>query len=243
MIMMNQALLRRLSIFVLVFYVVFDVGVFVGEVQAETPGQNSPQNIATPNYSRQDFVEGNAMEISVYPDTSSFLNNVYPIDGDGYVYLPILGKVKITQMDKSGLRDFLISKYTEFLKFPNIQVRPLIRASILGGVAKPGLYYVDPANSFWHIVQIAGGTIDEDGLKKMRWKRNNEDVSGNLIPILQSGKSLEQIGFRSGDQIWIPTPNKPGFLDKISKFSGIISVGVTIYTLYYFTRTGRRAYY
>jgi len=177
------------------------------------------------------FMPGDAMQVSVFPDTASFLNGVFSIDDRGYVDLPIYGKTRISQMSQSDLERFLVDKYKDYLRYPTLKVKPLIRISVLGGVAQPGLFHIDPDNSIWDAMKLAGGPTDEDGLKQMHWKRNKEKVVDNLIPIYQEGSSLRTIGFKSGDQIWVRTPNKPGFFDKTRDFLGLVTASASVVAL------------
>jgi len=185
------------------------------------------------------FIPGDAIEISVFPDTTSFLNNVYPIDGAGYVFLPKIGKTKITDKSQEEFTNFLKEVYRKDLRFPYIKVRPLIRISVLGGVQKPGLYFIDPDYSLWNVIQLVGGTLNEDGLKKMKWERDKKVVKDNLIPFLQSGVSLGEIGLKSGDQIWVPSPNRPNIFTKINTFLPYITFGLSMYTFYLYIQSGR----
>ena len=84
----------------------------------------------------------------------------------------------------------------------------------------------------WQLIQRGGGTTLEDGLKKMQWERNKKTVQKNLIPYFESGNSLSQIGFQSGDQICVPRPETEGFLDKLNQFIPLVTVAITSYTLY-----------
>ncbi len=178
------------------------------------------------------FVPGDAVSISTYPDTTFFLNGIFPLDDRGYVELPILGKTRITQMTQEQFQNFLLENYRDYLRFPNIQVKPMIRLSVLGGVLHPGLYYFDQDFSLWEVLHMVGGTLDEDGLKHMRWKRDRKTVEDDLIPYLQSGVALKNIRFRSGDQIWVRSPNKPGFLQRTRSYLSLITAATSFLTLY-----------
>jgi len=190
-------------------------------------------------YFRDLLVPGNALEIIVFPDSTSFLNNIYPIDDQGNILLPILGKVNIMKKSYSELTNFLVNSYSQYLKYPFIQVKPLIRISILGGVQRPGMYYIDPTFSLWHLIRISGGPLEEDGLKKMRWERDRKTVRKDLIPLLESGQSLLSVGFKSGDQIWVPSPTRPSLLTKINRVLPLITFGVTAFTIYLYFQFGR----
>ena len=159
------------------------------------------------------FIPGDALEITVYPDTASFPNGIYPIDDKGYAYLPILGYKKVADKTVSRLETLLKEAYVNYLPQPNIQVRPLIRVSLLGGFTRPGLYWVDPRENMWSIVQHAGGTMREDGLEKLKWRRNRVTISKDLIPHIESGESLQSIGFKSGDQVRVTYRPRQRFWD------------------------------
>ena len=177
------------------------------------------------------FVPGDAVSISTLPDSASFLNNVFPIDDRGYVEFPIYGKVKISHMSKDQLVAYIKDQFRNELLYDNLQVKPMVRISVLGGVPTPGFYYFDPDRSLWEVLQEVGGTQDEDGLKQMRWKRSGKAVEENLIPSLQSGISLKRMGFRSGDQIWVRTPNKPGTLEKVRGYLNLVTAVASAATL------------
>ncbi len=161
----------------------------------------------------QIFTPGNALKLTVYPDTAGFPNGVYIIDDNGYVDFPIIGYKKVTDKTISRLESLLKDAYVEYLPQPNIQVRPLIRASVIGGFHVPGLYWIDSRESMWSLIQRAGGTIREDGIEKVKWRRNNETIVKNCVSYIESGKSLRSIGFESGDQVTVTPRPKQRFWD------------------------------
>jgi protein involved in polysaccharide export with SLBB domain len=190
------------------------------------------------------FVQpGEAIRINAYPDTSSFINGFYPVDGEGRIYLPLIGKMDVSTMSEKAFLDTLKAIYINYLRYPNLQVRHLIRISLLGGFQKPGLYYVDPDYSIWDAVYQTGGTTREDGLKRMKWERNRQIVAEDIIPHYQSGQSLRSIGFQSGDQLWTPVEPKKSWYDLIvkdivlSQVFPIISTTASIYISYLMYKT------
>lgn len=149
------------------------------------------------------FRAGDALEITTYPDTVAFPSGFYPIDGDGYTDFPIIGYTKVTEMSVSTLTTYLAEKYVDYMRYPTMSVRPMIRVTLQGGFFQPGLYWVSPNASLWDALKVAGGTQRTDGCRKLKWERDNKVVSNNLVPFLESGQSLYQIGFQSGDQITV----------------------------------------
>lgn len=193
------------------------------------------------------FTPGDALLIKIYPDTGSFPNGIYPIDDQGYAFLPILGYKKITDKTVSNLESMLKDEYVNYLPQPNIQVQPLIRVSLLGGFHRPGVYWVDPRENMWTLLQRVGGTVREDGIEKLRWRRNRTTVTRDLVPYVESGESLRHIGFISGDQIRVTQRPKQRFWDTFRTdvlpiLSITLSAAATITTAYiaYETYRGRR---
>jgi protein involved in polysaccharide export with SLBB domain len=149
------------------------------------------------------FKKGDAFRLMASPDTVSFLTGVYPIDDNGAVILPIVGTVKVDGLSEKALTAYLDSLYLPFLRHPGLRVQSLIRVSMLGGFIKPGMYYLSPSSSLWDALAQAGGTIREDGLKKIHWERDNVTLKKNLLPDIETGASLSKIGIASGDQLWV----------------------------------------
>jgi protein involved in polysaccharide export with SLBB domain len=180
--------------------------------------QTVPSEAAGQTSAEENFVRpGEAIRISAYPDTGSFVNGFYPVDGQGRIYLPIIGKMNIMQMSEKAFLDTLKAQYISYLRYPNVQVRHSIRISLLGGFQRPGLYYIDPDYSIWDAVYLAGGTTREDGLKRMHWERDRSPVTKDVIPYYQSGQSLRTIGFQSGDQLWTPVDPKRTWWEVVFK--------------------------
>lgn len=174
---------------------------------------------------------GNAVHIAVYPDTTHFLHGVYPIDDRGCIKLPIAGLVHVASSTRAELVGFLEKELEEFLRYPNIEVTPLIRVSLLGGFFSPGLYWVDPRATLWETVARAGGIQREDGIKKLRWERDRQIVVRDLVPLYQSDKSLLSIGFRSGDQLWVTSRPRATAWERFrTDLLPVITASVTVIT-------------
>lgn len=159
------------------------------------------------------FTPGDALEVKIYPDTASFPNGIYHIDDNGYVDFPIIGMTKVSERTPDDVENILKEVYISYLARPNIHVRPLVRVSLIGGFYRPGLYWVDSRVGMWNVIQLAGGTTRDDGLKKLKWERNGQILTSNLIPYVESGKSLHSIGFKTGDQIYVTSKQKKEFWD------------------------------
>jgi polysaccharide export outer membrane protein len=154
---------------------------------------------------------GDGLRIRVYPDSMGFPNGDYPIDENGFADLPIAGRVRVAGETPQKVAQVLRSMYVNYLPRPNVQVRPLIRISLLGGFYEPGLYYIEPYSSLWQAVQLAGGTQRQDGLSRLRWERGGEIVDAQVAGLVGSGRSLQELGFQSGDQLTVTELPRRGF--------------------------------
>jgi len=167
----------------------------------------------TTTYPYPFFNSGEAIKIAVYPDSSLFLNGFYNIDQNGNIDLPILGLVSVKNKTRNEFVDYLKKEYSDYLRYPNINVSTYMRVSFFGGFFRPGLYWIESRNSLWDALQIAGGVNREDGLRKIRWERDGSIVSKNITADFQAGTSLSKMGFKSGDQLCVTIKPKMLFWD------------------------------
>lgn len=190
------------------------------------------------------FVAGDALKVTVYPDTNTFPSGMYIIDGNGYADLPVLGYIKVTDMSSKQLEDTLKKTFVEILRYPHLTVRPLQKVTLLGGFQRPGLYWIDPHATLWQTIQLGGATTRSDGLKKLKWERSRSLINADLVRHFQSGESLYQIGLKSGDQlVALARPERTGWdafrsevLPMITFTLSTILTGATVYQTYYIVR-------
>jgi protein involved in polysaccharide export with SLBB domain len=176
----------------------------IGHVNG-TPASEDPNDFV--------FRPGEALFITTFPDTQTILRGMYRIDDDGFIDLPVVGRFSVTDKSAKKLADTLITRFVDYLRYPNLQVRPLIRVSLFGGFYKPGLYWMSPTSSLWDVVHTGGGTLREDGFKELKWERSHVLVKKDLVEEFQSGRSLQKMGFASGDQLWTTAKPKQHFWD------------------------------
>jgi protein involved in polysaccharide export with SLBB domain len=192
-----------------------------------------PNAAGAPEAAQHPFLRGDAVRISVYPDTALFVNGTYRIDDDGFVALPIVGRMRIDSLTTGQFESFLDTAYMRYLRYPAVEARPLMRLALLGGFQKPGLYYVSPRASLWEAVAQAGGPIREDGLKKLRWEREGKLLRGGLLSALEAGTSLAAFGVRSGDQLWVTHIQKRDGWDILtSEVLPIVSISISAATAF-----------
>jgi len=141
-------------------------------------------------------------------DNKNSLSNIqddYIIDANGRILMPIIGLVSVYGKTPKEVEEILVERYKEWFKEPFVYIRPLIRITVMGEVARPGAYRTDPRSSLWELLANAGGTTSSADLKKMVVFRGGEKVIGDLLKSFENAISLEEVGIQSGDQILVPS--------------------------------------
>ena len=161
------------------------------------------QNGTPENADKYPFHCGDAVGILVAPDTASFLKGEYIIDDDGCINLPIIGRKRITAMTQDELTSYLKTAFVQYLRYPGVQIQPLIRLELMGGFQRPGFYYISPYASFWDVFHLAGAPVREDGLEKIKLLRSHITIDFDPVHSIEMAQSLKQMGIQSGDQIMV----------------------------------------
>ncbi|MCB9059510.1 MAG: polysaccharide biosynthesis/export family protein [Calditrichae bacterium] len=217
-----------------IFQILIFIFLFASILQSKPKNTFSKSALTTNIQSEETypFKPSDGVLVDAFPDTNSFLNKVFAIDDNGFAEFPMVGKVQVSKMTKIELIDFIKDTYKNYLRYPNVYVKPVVRISLLGGFTKPGLYYVDLNSSLWDVVYDAGGTVSEDGIYDMEWDRNNDTKSDDIAPLFEKGISLRAMGFKSGDQIWTPSPNAHTIWDTIGNIMPILTFATTVAVIY-----------
>lgn len=171
---------------------------------------------------------GDVIRIKAFPDTGSFISGNYSIMDSGFIILPILGLIQVTQWSIAGLTTNLTSGYAKYLAYPTIQIEPLIHVSLLGGFLRPGMYLANPLYSFSSALRAGGGTVRDDGLKLLRWERNGKVLARNLTAEVEGTKSLWAMGFKSGDQVCVTVRSERDGLQVASFLASTIIATATL---------------
>jgi protein involved in polysaccharide export with SLBB domain len=76
--------------------------------------------------------------------------------------------------------------------------------AVLGEVRSSGLYTVDPTLSVLDVVAMAGGSTPDGNLRKIRLIRGGQEMRVDFEQEALAGRTLSEIGVRSGDEIVVP---------------------------------------
>lgn len=159
---------------------------------------------APPSSSHEDFVirPGDALKISVWPDEK--LGGQFSVEESGYVYLPVLGRVRATGISLETLRASLREGYGQLIKSPVVTVTPVFRVGVTGAVNRPGLYSVEPTDNVFDVLLMAGGFQRGAAENDVRILRNRQVLKLEAAKSLEDGNALEALVLQSGDNIVVP---------------------------------------
>jgi len=162
---------------------------------------------------------------------SAFHNTDYIIDGEGYLTLGALGKLKISGLTTAQATDLLYEKLKPYGKDLQLIVIPQIRLVIRGEFGKPGMYRFSPATSFWDAIMEAGGMSSSFVVENMYIIRNGEIAYADFENALYAGVSLRELGLESGDEIVAPRLNRISFASVMRWVNFFASIVLLYYTI------------
>src|SRR5690606_10823358 len=168
-------------------------GVGAGAAQDTSPAPNQEIPEESQVLRPGDFVR---LRIWREPD----LSGDYPVDEQGVVVFPLIGPRIVTDISPASLKRDLVDAYSVYLRHPSIDVVLLRRVNVLGAVARPGLYSVDPTVTVADVLALAGGTTpigDPDAIQLIRDGRT-------ITTRLSQRARLAELSVRSGDQFYVP---------------------------------------
>ena len=145
----------------------------------------------------QPLQSGDVIRVAIWREPT--LNGDFPIDERGKVQLPLLGLRAVTTKPWTDVRDALLAEYRRQLRAESIALTPLRRIYVLGAVARPGVYMMDPTFELRGIVSMAGGATTEGALDHVRILRDGATVAKDL----SLTQTALDFGVRSGDQIFV----------------------------------------
>ena len=152
---------------------------------------------------------GDVLRISVWPDSQ--LGGEFPVEIDGYVYLPFLGGVRATGIPGDDLRREIREGYQAAQRNAVVTVTPLYRIGVTGSVRRPGAFLVPPTDGFFDVIASAGGFDIRAQEDKVSVVREGQVIILNAEDAIRKGETLplDALSLRSGDQIVVPFGAEP----------------------------------
>jgi polysaccharide biosynthesis/export protein len=149
---------------------------------AQEPGQVAPVATAAPAANTGTLGPGDLIGIRAL-HVGEFPTEPVRIDNDGFISLPLVGRVKAVGFTADQMAGRLRNRLDAFVRDPQVSVtvaelksRPV---SVLGAVKAPGVYQLPGPKRLLEVLAMAGGA-DQDAGSGVRVSRN---MSAGTIPL------------------------------------------------------------
>lgn len=178
---------------------------------------NGSRGVADYRISTSDVLSINLIE---YPNITPSNNNInnanasnpyaagYPVDQQGYIQFPLVGRVKASGLTVSQFTNNLRSQLQRYLKYPDPQVKVVnFRGSkffIDGAVRQPGEFNMaDAPISLYGAISMAGGATTEGDSNSVVLTRRGVQYELGLRDLQDMGISASQIYLQNGDSVHV----------------------------------------
>lgn len=183
--------------------------------QVSRPSNDIYQLIASSNKNEYRIAQGDILSIVLvgYPDMAAAGANGYPVDQQGFVQFPLVGRVKASGMSVPQFTATLQSKLQRYLKYSDPQVKIINyrgnKFFIDGEVTKPGEFAIEDAPvSLYSAISMAGGATAKGDANSLVLNRKGRNYNIGLQALKQIGSSGNQIYLQDGDSIHVNSQSR-----------------------------------
>ena len=192
---------------------------------AVAPSSDLARLIKTSGQVEYRITEGDILGITLvgYPEIAPPLTNSsntanpyaigFPIDQQGFVQFPLIGRIKAAGLSVPQFTANLQSQLQRYLKFPDPQVKIVNyrgnKFFIDGEVKQPGEFSIaDVPVSLYGAISMAGGSTTTGDSNNVVLNRKGVSYNLGLQSLRQIGASANQIYIQDGDSIHINSQDR-----------------------------------
>ncbi|WP_201551141.1 polysaccharide biosynthesis/export family protein [Psychrobacter sp. DD43] len=183
--------------------------------QTVLPSSNLNQLIRNSSRAEYRISKGDILSIVLvgYPDITSAGASGYPVDQQGFVQFPLVGRIKATGMSVPQFTANLQRQLQRYLKFSDPQVKVLDyrgnKFFIDGEVKQPGEFAINDAPvSLYSAISMAGGATPTADSNNIVFNRRGVSYNLGLQSLRQLGSSANQIYLQDGDSIHVNSQDR-----------------------------------
>ena len=151
-----------------------------------------------------DFYPGDRIFVTVKQGAAGFADTLVVRAGKR-LDLPQAGDLSLEGVLRSELEPRLTEQLGKYLRSPVVKATPLVRLAILGGVGRPGFYYMPADVPLSDILMGAGGPTPDANLEKVTVRRDGDLVidEPNTATAIREGMSVDMLHLQAGDEIQV----------------------------------------
>lgn len=183
--------------------------------QVTLPTNDIYQLIASSTKKEYRIAQGDVLSIVLvgYPDMNKASETGYPVDQQGYVQFPLIGRIKASGMSVPTFTATLQNRLQRYLKYSDPQVQIINyrgnKFFIDGAVNKSGEFAINDAPvSLYSALSMAGGTDATGDSNSIVLNRNGRNYNLSLQALRQIGSSANQIYLQDGDSIHVNSQDR-----------------------------------
>jgi len=125
--------------------------------------------------------------------------------------LPTLPPITVAGVLYSELESHMTTELGKYLRDPRVRAVATKRIAVLGAVGQPGFLAVPGSMVVADLVTLAGGPSGAAQLDKAEFRRLGDSLGFDDGPIAFQAYSLDELGIRSGDELFIPAARNTSF--------------------------------
>jgi polysaccharide export outer membrane protein len=145
---------------------------------------------------------GDIMRVKFWPEQQ--YSGDYVVETSGIVAMPLLGEIHVAGEPLSQVRTEMRDRYRSLTTNGVVIVSLQFRVSVIGQVARPGLYPMDATQTVFDALSEAGGPTNSADLSRIHLLRNDRIIVLNAAEELQTGAPMLSVLLQSGDRIVVP---------------------------------------
>lgn len=148
-----------------------------------------------------------------YPDITAAGATGYPVDQQGFIQFPLIGRIKASGMSVPQFTANLRGQLQRYLKYPDPQVKVIEyrgnKFFIDGEVSKSGEFNLaDTPVSLYSAISMAGGATATGDSDNIVLNRGGVSYDIGLQTLREMGSSANQIYIKNGDSIHVNSQSR-----------------------------------
>jgi polysaccharide export outer membrane protein len=154
-------------------------------------------------------------QVAVFVEGNDVLSDTFTVRANRILFIPSIGDVPVGGLLRSELESRVTEHLTRYIVNPVVRVQPLIRVAVGGEVGKPGFYTVPSEFLVSDVLMSAGGPSGSADLRRVYVERRGTRLlEGEVLQqAISDGRTLDQMNFHPGDQIYVPPARQSRFKD------------------------------
>jgi polysaccharide biosynthesis/export protein len=129
---------------------------------------------------------------------------------EGLIALPLLGDLSIAGLSTTAVEELLRKRYGEFMHDPQVGVQIKEyrgqQISVIGAVAKPGMYQLTGPRTLVDLLSMAGGINEKAGRQVHIYRQGSDERQSFVVDLLAlaNNPGLVNMPVQAGDVINVP---------------------------------------